>query len=181
MKKIIKIIINCFVSLLIVFVSLLLIVSFFSNDDEVLKVGDYSFLSVRGESMDPVIKDGDYIVINREGKDKYKEGDIICYLHEINYSYILVTHEITKVIEDDSEIKYVTKGVNVSSNDDWYVKEDEIIGEYEGVRIPIVGHVIDYSNTSIGYLLLVVCPLGIISFICIYEFVKELDKKKGEV
>ena len=178
MKKVIKIVSNCLISVMIVVLLFLLIVSSFSKDS-VFNIGGYSLLYVNGDSMYPKLRDGDLIVIDRNKKDIYDVKDIVSFVMSDENKNILVTHEIKEVISNDYYVGYITQGIN-HDEDDGVVIHDEIIGEYRGFRIPLLGHVVKFSNTRIGYLVLVLIPLGIMSVIAIYELMKEVSKKKEE-
>ena len=182
MKKCIRIIINCFIVFISVVLLLLLFVSFSSKNDGLAKLGHYSFFNVEGDSMYPEIKNGDFIAIDRNVKDKYEPGDIISFLYEVGDGYIIVTHEVIEVEESGNQYRYVTKGINNDENDEKKVLSNEIIGEYIDFRIPLLGYVVGFSRTNLGYLLLIVMPLGVVLLLSIYELLKELGKvKKGEV
>lgn len=174
--KILKIISNCFVSLLIVMMLILLFFAFSSKDNGITKFGKYSLLDVNGNSMKPLINDGDLIVIDTRVKETYEVGDVISFVKKVEGKMIVVTHEIVDVIYSG----YVTEGQNNDEVDDWVVYSDEIVGEYTGFRIPFIGYIIEFSRTQVGYLLLIVLPLGLICFISIYELIRELGNKKGE-
>lgn len=181
MKKIIKVGSNCFIGLISVLLLLLLIINFSSKEDGVAKISHYSFFNVNGDSMDPKIKNGDFIAIDRNVREKYDVGDIVSFLHETSGGYIIVTHRIVDVVGKENTYEYVTKGINNLENDEKVIKNNEIIGEYTNFRIPLLGYVVEFARTSIGYLILVVLPLGLVLLISIYELIKEIEKrKKGE-
>ena len=180
MKKILSIVSNCLVCVLIFILLMLLFINFSSSDKSPFKFGNYSLLDVNGVSMNPVIKEGDLIAIDRRIKDKYEVDDVISFYSVKEGNVIVVTHKIETVI-DDNGFKYITKGVNNDYQDKNIVKHAEIIGEYKGFRIPLIGYVVNFSRTTIGYWLLVVLPLGLVFVFVIYELIKEVEKKKGEV
>ena len=164
----------CFVVLLFGLVSL----SFVSKDDKLAKIGNYSFLAVSGNSMHPAIKNGDFIVINRKSKETYQVGDIISFI--ANDGETIITHSIIEVKEFEGEYRYFTKGINNNYQDNDYIVSKQIIGIYEDFRIPLIGYIIGFLNTKIGYILFVVLPLGLILAIVIYELIKEVLKERGE-
>ena len=179
MKKVIKIISNCLISVLIVILLFLLVVRFISKDS-LFKVGDYSFFDVNGNSMSPILKDGDYIAINMDKKDIYEVDDIVAFVLEEDDYKIIVAHKIVEVIENDYYVGYITKGVNNENNDVGIVMHDEIVGEYKDFKIPVLGYVVRASNTNIGYIFMVILPLGVMFTLAMYELLKELNKKKEE-
>lgn len=180
MKRFVKVCCNCFISLMIVVFIVLLFVSFSSKKDGLAKIGKYSLLDVNGDSMYPKIKDGDYIAIYRKIKDVYEIGDIVSFVLETDEGNLLVTHKIVDVKEYGNTYMYTTKGINNEINDEKTILNEEIIGEYKNFRIPLLGYVVRFSRTNIGYLLLVVLPLGLVLLFATYELIKEIGIKKGE-
>ena len=159
----------------------LLIINFISSDDGLFKVGSYSLFYVDGDSMEPIILDGDFIAVNVKKQERYYSGDIVSFYHYVDDSYIIVTHKIVAVDDQNELFRYETKGVNNVEVDEMLVNNDQIIGKYVGFRIPLLGYIVEFGRTNIGYLVLVVVPLGCILLFSIYELMKEFDKsKKGE-
>ena len=179
MRKFIKVISNCFIGLLIVILLCLLLISAFSKNS-IFKIGNWSLFAINGNSMDDVIKDGDLIAVNRDIKSIYEKNDIVCYYSHSKNKVMIIAHQIVEVYEDDSNVLYLTKGINNDYDDETLVNHNEIIGEYKNFRIPLLGYVVRFSNTTWGYLCLVVLPLGVMSVIVTYELMKELSKKKEE-
>lgn len=173
--KILKIICNCLFICIIVSLFMIIYLSF-NRKEDIPSINDSSILVVKGESMTPILKNGDLIVIDRELKSKYEINDIVSYSIE----GIIVTHEIIDIKEIGEEIRYYTKGVNNVNQDKYYITNDQIIGEYKGIRIPIIGYISIIANTNIGYLLLVIVPLGLIFVFLAVELIKEI-KKRGEM
>lgn len=129
--------------------------------------------------MYPKLKNGYLIAIDRNIKDKYEVGDIISFVSSNNKT--IITHEIVDVSEFDGETRYLTKGINNTNIDDDYVINQQIIGEYKGFKIPVIGYISIFASTNVGYLLLVIVPLGLIFVFLTIELIKEVNKKKGEV
>lgn len=178
MKKVIKIIVNTLFSIISIFAIFMLLLNFTSKKS-IPAIGKYSLLSVKGDSMYPVIKNGDLIVINRKYQTNYKVNDIISFMDSDRQ--IIVTHKIVEIVGENDEYKYLTKGINNTNIDGDYVLENEIIGKYENVKIPFVGFIVNFASTTIGYIILVVIPLGILLFIAIYRLMKEFNKKGEEL
>ena len=129
--------------------------------------------------MNPELKNGYLIAVDRNIKDRYETGDIVSFIDgETN---AIITHEIVEVAEVDNEIRYATKGINNTNIDDDYIVNKQIIGEYKGFKIPVIGYISIFASTNIGYLLLVVIPLGIVFVFLMIELIKEVYKKKGEI
>ena len=84
MKKIIKIVSNCFTCVLITLLLLLLFVNFCKRDEGYFRVGRYSLFDVNGNSMYPEINNGDLIAVDMKDREKYEIGDIVSFISEKN-------------------------------------------------------------------------------------------------
>lgn len=129
--------------------------------------------------MNPELKNGYLIAIDRNIKDRYDVGDVVSFVD--SKTKMIVTHEIVEVLEINNEFRYATKGTNNTNIDDDYIVNKQIIGEYKGFKIPVIGYISIFASTNIGYLLLVVLPLGIVFVFLMIELIKEVYKKKGEI
>lgn len=176
MKKVFKIIFNGLIGVFVACMLFVLIINVTSKNT-FPTIGRYSLFCVKGDSMYPVIKNGDLIIVDNK-QSKYEINDIISFVNSEN---VVVTHQIIEVINDDGQYKYMTKGINNNNGDGDYVLENEIIGKYAKIRIPLLGFVISFVNSTIGYILFIVCPIGVMLFIAVYELLKEINKKKGEL
>ena len=127
--------------------------------------------------MYPIIKNGDLIAIDRSEKEKYDVGNIVSFVSEDGS---IITHEIIRIDDSTETIRYYTKGENNNYQDNDYIEIKHIIGEYKGFRIPLLGYVIGFGSTPVGYVLLVILPLGFVSFLVVKELLKEISKKRGE-
>lgn len=85
-----------------------------------IKVFDYSFLTVGSGSMLPELAVGDVIIIKE--CDEYKINDIITYSVDNEY---LITHRII----DRNGNRFVTKGDNNNTTDKEIVTKDNIEGK----------------------------------------------------
>ena len=175
--KIFKIVSNCLFGLIVVILFSLLILTSFSKDKYLPRIGNYSIMEVNGKSMHPIIKNGDLIAIYRKEKKSYEVKDVVSFIMKDGS---ITTHEIVNKEIVDGEYRYYTKGINNNYQDNDYINEKQIIGIYKGFRIPLLGHVIGFSKTKFGYFTLVVIPLGIIFMVLTKELIKEVKKKRGE-
>ena len=89
-----------------------------------------SVVKIVSGSMEPSIRDGDYIIIRKTDTAALKEGDIICfYSEDSDIKGRLNTHRIVGINEDGS---FATKGDAVKYPDETAVCPDRIVGRYEG-------------------------------------------------
>ena len=175
--KVIKVIGNCLFGLIAISLLIILFFTFINGGNDIPKIGNYSILEVEGTSMHPSIKNGDLIAIDRRIKEKYEVGNVVTFITDDGS---VITHEIIRVDDSTETVRYYTKGENNNYQDNDYIEIKHIIGEYKGFRIPLLGYVIGFGSTPFGYVLLVILPLGFISYLVAKELLKEISKKRGE-
>lgn len=112
--------------------------------------GRYKLLVVQSGSMEPAIKRGSLVVIDKAGD--YQKGEVITY-HNQRGSRMTTTHRIVK-IEDNG---FVTKGDANEAVDSNLIRKDLILGKVSLV-IPFAGYPISFANTLPGLIILVVIP-----------------------
>lgn len=78
--------------------------------------------AVRGNSMYPLLKEGDIIIVKRPGPNEIAVGDIIVYR---SVRGGLIVHRVVGVTKVDGDYFFRTKGDNNPL-------EDHFLGEYEG-------------------------------------------------
>ncbi|MCM3598264.1 signal peptidase I [Metabacillus idriensis] len=135
--------------------------------------------AVLSGSMEPVFQTGSVISI-KLGKDPftYKKGDIITFQMDEK----LITHRVIKVIDQNGQAAYQTKGDNNNGPDMWTVQPGQIIGEYSGFTIPYAGYAMNYANSKAGSALLLIVPGALLilsAFRTIFTAVKEMELTKA--
>ena len=91
----------------------------------------YEPIAIMSNSMVPTYSRGDVVIYEKISQDKLKKlkkGSIIIY--KIGDMYI--AHRISKVIINDEEVKYITKGDNNTTSDIKLVATSDIKGVYIG-------------------------------------------------
>lgn len=87
----------------------------------------YQIMAIGSGSMEPYIALGDAVIfekVENQSLNNLQTGDIIVFRHKGKY----ITHRIVKIIIEDSQILYQTKGDNNEKVDDYKVKKDDIKG-----------------------------------------------------
>jgi len=86
----------------------------------------YGMLAVGSESMTGTINKGDAIIYKKYEKETpLKEGQVIVF----RKNNVMIIHRITKSYKiDDQEEVYQTKGDANKNNDNWLVKQKEVVG-----------------------------------------------------
>ncbi len=91
-------------------------------------------IAVASGSMNPAIKKGDVVLIEKIDKkyDKLKEKQIVAFKHE----GVIVVHRLVNIEKEQGEYYFYTKGDANAKPDNFMLKENEIIG--------VVNHKIRY-------------------------------------
>lgn len=111
----------------------------------------YHLIGINSSAIDPKIKKGDAVIINKKYKyEKYKEGDIIVYKADKKF----IIDEISKKeIDEDGNTKlYITLEYNEDENvEDIYkeIDKDILVGKYNGFRVAKIAYPTIWFNEFI--------------------------------
>ncbi len=130
--------------------------------------------SIQTESMYPTLLPGDLIFDTgiKDASDLRKD-DIITYWTVINGERVLNTHRIYEIYDGGGYLIFSTKGDNNTSADPLTVHESEVVGKYS-FRVPGVGKVFDYLQTSTGFLIVIVIPVFLFFLFHLVQFFRVL-------
>jgi signal peptidase I len=121
-----------------------------------LSAGGRQTLSVQTGSMEPAIKTGSLISINRVSPDDIAVGDVITYTNPRNGAQT-ITHRVIEVIgQANGPKQFVTKG-DANQVADRPISERHVVGRVEA-DVPHAGKVRDFLNTWPGIILFVYIP-----------------------
>ncbi len=99
----------------------------------------YQPIAVLSNSMYPTFARGDAVVVQKLEKkefSKLKKGDILYYSKDDK----LVIHRIIEIKEtEEKKLEIKTKGDNNNTEDNWIIKEEEIIGKVK-FMVPYIGY-----------------------------------------
>ena len=129
--------------------------------------------SIQTESMYPTFEPGDLIIATSPKTEELREGDIITYWTVINGERVLNTHRITDIYDGGNHLIFATKGDNNTIADALTVHESEVVGQF-ALRIPRVGKVFDFLQTSTGFFLVIVLPVFLFFIYHLVQFFKVL-------
>lgn len=173
--KIIKNIISGIVDLLMLVVIVaavgVTLVSLTSDNDGISKIGKYIPLNVKTESMQDTIYKGDFIVVEEVDPEILKVNDVISFKAAEQDQIIIKTHRIVEIVQEDGNVKFVTRGDNNIADDIVPVYKSDVIGIWNGVRLPKVGYILDFVSGRYGFLFCIVLPLFILFIYQIYKFI----------
>lgn len=148
----------CIILLPILLINITLIIKSYTNADEVPKLGGYFPLIVLTDSMYPEIHAGDLIICHQGDAEELEEGDIIAFYDPAWNGTTIVTHRIEAIVEGTDGLEITTKGDANNVADALTVPEEDVVGEYL-MRIPNIGNVAMFMQTSTGLIVCVVLPL----------------------
>lgn len=174
-KKIANVVSNIIIILVVLFALVISITSITARaNGGVPDLFGYTAFSVQTNSMNPTIKEGDYIFGEKCDPENLKEGDIITYFTIIENQKVVNTHRIVEIVDNGSYKYFRTQGDNKETNteiDERPVEYGDVISKYNGTRIPVLGKVLDFLGTSLGFFLVIVLPVLLYTVYQIYKLV----------
>ena len=180
--KIILSIILLMILLPILFVNLVILVDSYRNPDEIPSFFSWKPFIVLTGSMNQEIASGDLAVVKDVDPNTLKEGDIIAF----KVDNIVITHRIVEIRDDNNEKEFITKGDNNSTEDEGYVKEEQIEGIYK-FKVKRLGDVAMFLQTTKGIVLCLSIPIALLILLQIIQSIndrremKQKDKKEKEL
>ena len=174
--QILKIIYNVFDKILMFviiicsIVTIMMVIQIIKEPNQIPSFLGYKVLQVVSGSMEDVFKVGDVILIKETKQEDIKKGDIITYKKEN-----IITHRIVEMNKTNDTMYYTTKGDSNNTSDAEKVKYEEIEGKYI-TKFVHIGHLINFLNTTEGFIILVSWPIIVIVF-TIYKELRIREKK----
>lgn len=99
-----------------------------------LGIFKYKMIAIASGSMEPVYYRGDAIIYEKVGSKKPQVGEILVFTHNGQ----IISHRILSISIKDDVYTYQTKGDNNDTQDDFLVKEEEILGTVK-LRLKYIG------------------------------------------
>jgi len=160
-------IIYTFVIIFLIVISALLAFSSFKVP------GGIKLFVVQSGSMEPNLKIGSIILT--KSQDTYSLGDIITFYNN-GASGTTTTHRIQKTEIISGKEEYITIGDANQGADREKVKTDSVLGKVIYI-VPLLGYLVGFAKTQLGFTLLIVIPAVIIVFSEILNIKNEIVKK----
>lgn len=179
MNKVIKKIGSAIVSIAIVVLILLSVIISISSitakaNNGVPDLFGFTPFSVQSDSMSPTFNKGDYIFIEKCDAETIQVGDVITYFTFIDGKRVINTHRIVNKYDTNGVIEYQTQGDNKETNpepDKLLLSPGDVIGKYTDTRIPMLGSVIDFLSTRLGFFIVILLPVLLFTLYQIYKLV----------
>lgn len=173
-KKIINIVVDILIVIIVIFAILVSIASFTAkSNNNIPRLFGYSTFSVQTDSMEPTIGVGEYIFVEDCNTKTLKKDDIITFRTYDNTGKIFInTHRIIDIdVSDvDGTKRFQTQGDNLDEPDILLVEEGDIIGKY-ATGIPLMGTVMDFLGSKLGFFLVILLPILLYTGYQVYKLI----------
>ena len=90
----------------------------------------HQIIAIASDSMRPTFARGDAVLVEKTTAEKIKEGDILVFKHE----GIIITHRVNKIIVENDQLHFITKGDNQEEVDAFTTEEHQVIGRVVGIN-----------------------------------------------
>jgi len=151
-------------------------------------IGKYAFFSVQTNSMEGEngFKEGSLIicrVLSPLEKTKLEKNDVITFFIDLDEDgdRELNTHRIVDIELDVNNYPlYITKGDHKPVNDTQHTPADDVECIWTGKKINGLGKVLTFIQSSTGFLVCIVIPMGIFLLYELIAFVFALNDYKNK-
>lgn len=177
-------IVLCVLLVPVLIINCTLIIQSMIHEDEVPSFGKYIPLIVLTESMEPAIHSGDMIICQKVNPEDLEVGDVISYFDPKSSASSVITHRIDGkwVDEKTGKLVFHTVGDNNDLPDTWDVPAENIIGKWnDGARIPLVGSIILFMQSTLGLIICVLLPVAALILVEVLRRRKSDTKKQGDI
>ncbi len=136
--------------------------------------------AIQTDSMLPFFSKGDLVIdtVVRDYND-LEVGDVITFWTVIQGERVLNSHRIVQIDDYGNYLSFTTKGDNNTIEDFMTVHQSEIVGKY-ATHIKGLGTVIDFLQTSTGFLIVIVIPCALFFIYEIINFFRALFAYQAE-
>ena len=172
-------IVMCVILVPMLIINCTLIVKSLVNKDEVPSIAGTMPFIVLSDSMHPLIKTGDVIICKEIEAEDVEEGLVISFYDPDGSGTSVVTHKVIERIEENGKLSFRTQGINNNGEDRLPVPAENVIAEYTGIRLPLVGNIAMFMQTTAG---LIVCVIVPIVLLVGYDIIRRrlYEKKKTD-
>ncbi len=137
-------------------------------------------LVVLSGSMEPKIHTGSVIFDNPNVQiSSLKVGDIITFKPPTDPN-ILITHRIYRIVKQNGQEGFMTKGDANAVQDGWIVPVNNVIATYDHVTIPYLGYYLEFIRTKMGLAMVLIVPGAFLIISQIISLRKTLRKDSSD-
>ncbi len=148
----------CIILIPVLVINVTLIMKSLQDDSTVPDIGGYFPMIVLSDSMYPEIEGGDLIICKGVDADAVQAGDVIAFFDPAGNGTTVVTHRVIEVLTEDGELSFRTQGDANNAEDALAVPAESVLGIY-CMRIPHMGNVAMFMQTTAGLIVCVLCPI----------------------
>lgn len=148
----------CVILLPVLVINITLIIRSLVHQDEVPSVGGIFPLIVLTDSMYPEIQSGDLIICRTEEPENIQVGDVIAFFDPAGNGISIVAHSVAEITQVNGQTAWITRGIANNADDAVPVPAENLVGVYSR-RIPGLGHVVMFMQSTAGLIVCVVCPV----------------------
>lgn len=117
---------------------------------------DHSYV-VLSSSMEPAIEAGGLVFVSEVSPGEIEVGDVITYETAGAGDTTPTTHRVVEVRQEGDSVAFRTKGDANEVIDRDPVPARNVVGRVT-VDVPLLGHVVNFANSTLGLLVLVIVP-----------------------
>ena len=127
-------------------------------------------------SMEPTLRTGGVAFVEPKRADEIRVGDILTFKRP-DKPDVLVTHRVTRVVDEKGVLNFKTKGDANDVEDDWSVPAANVVGTVKW-DVPYLGYVTDKVRTRQGFMLIIGLPAALIVLGELQNIARELRKPR---
>ncbi len=146
-------------------------------------VGAEQSYVVVSSSMTPAISPNDAVIVNDVSPTSVEEGDVIVFSErggDDGDGIDVTTHRVVDVTSGESGLAFETKGDANEEADPGLVPASALVGRV-AFTIPLIGHVVAFAGTRLGFIALVAVPLGLLVLGELYDLARAArNQSSGE-
>lgn len=153
----------CVILIPMLIINCTLLIKGWTNKDEVPSLFGYAPMIVLTDSMvgnnEDNFSGGDLIFVKTVKPEEVKKGDVISYFDPQGNGTSITSHRVVKVLKENGEISFKTKGDNNNTEDKLPVPAENLAGVYTGFKIVGAGRVAMFMQTTWGLIVCVIVPI----------------------
>jgi signal peptidase I len=146
------------------------------DPDGVLTILGHRPAVIMSGSMKSFLNPGDMTISKVINPRDIRVGDVVTYKVD---GAIPNTHRVVDIINQDGKVAFETKGDASSSKDSGTVSPDHIIGKFI-YKIPKSGYVYQFLKIKLGFTLVIIIPLVLITIFELMAMFCKSDKKSSK-
>lgn len=175
-----KKVLNLIETILIIIIVLVCLVSIlqstlFQNKN----IFGYRTYVIASNSMYPVLKYGDVVLVKEVDFNSIKKGDVITYYgKEGEVKDKIITHEVIDILTENETTVLKTKG-KANTGIDPYVYQEQVYGKFT-YRFTVISLLSKIIRDKIGFVICILVPFSILFILELIAVTKEIKRKTLE-